>query len=218
MNRKFSKGEAIRFSWQAVKSRLGFFLVIMLAAGLVYLPSAFLAYFLEKTNPIPALIFNLLSVILSFIIQLGLIRVSLKFCDSQKVKFSDLFSSIPVFFKFILSSVLCSLAILGGFILLIIPGIILGIRMQFYGYLIVEKGLGPLQALNESFKMTKGCTWQLCLLSVLLMLINLLGALALFVGLLVTIPISVLAKTHVYRSLIGPSVIKETKTLAESRE
>ena len=136
----------------------------MVVAGLIYYPASFLAHFLKETNPVLSSVLSIFSTVLNLIIDLVLIRISLKFCDSQKVRFSEFFGGIAIFFKFIFSSILYGLAVIVGLVLLIIPGIILGFRLQFYGYLIVEKGLGPLQALNKSFEMTKGYTWQLFLL------------------------------------------------------
>ena len=57
--------------------------------------------------------------------------------------------------------------------------------------------------MSESHRLTRGHKWQLFGFVLLLLLINLLGLLALVVGLLVSIPVSTLAFVHAYRVLGG---------------
>ena len=62
---------------------------------------------------------------------------------------------------------------------------------------------GPIDAMGESNRITRGHKWQLFGFVLLLLLINLLGLLALVVGILVSIPVSTLAFMHAYRVLGG---------------
>jgi uncharacterized membrane protein len=55
--------------------------------------------------------------------------------------------------------------------------------------------------LKESWRITNGNKWQLFLFGLVLIGLNLVGLLALVVGLLVTAPITWLAATHAYRTL-----------------
>jgi len=57
--------------------------------------------------------------------------------------------------------------------------------------------------MGESNRITRGHKWQLFGFVLLLLLINLLGLLALVVGILVSIPVSTLAFVHAYRVLGG---------------
>ena len=57
--------------------------------------------------------------------------------------------------------------------------------------------------MNESSRITRGHKWPLFGFVLMLVLINLLGALALIVGLLVSVPVSTLAFAHAYRVLGG---------------
>ena len=72
---------------------------------------------------------------------------------------------------------------------------------MFFKYLIIDKGLGPIEALKESRRITTGQRWQLLLFVLILALLNILGALALFIGLFVTMPVTMIAMAHVYRGL-----------------
>ena len=108
-----------------------------------------------------------------------------------------------LFSKYILSLIIYGLIVLAGLILLIIPGIIWAIKFQFFGYFIVDKGLGPIESLKQSAKITKDTKWTLFLFGLLSGLINLLGALLLLVGLFATVPTTMMAKAFVYRKLLG---------------
>ena len=132
---------------------------------------------------------------------MGLIKIALKFCDGQKGKFDDLFAHFHLFFKYLAGSILYSLITLAGTILLIIPGIIWGIKFQYFAYFIVDKGLGPIEALKASSAITQGVKWELFLFGLLLFLINLLGLICLIVGIFATIPTVIVAYAFVYRKL-----------------
>jgi uncharacterized membrane protein len=92
-------------------------------------------------------------------------------------------------------------AVFMGLILLVIPGIVILIRLWFLGFVVVEGGKGPLEAIQESWDISRGHTFDLFLLFLLLCGLNVLGLLCLGIGLLVTMPVSGLALAHTYRVL-----------------
>ncbi|HEY3375749.1 MAG TPA: hypothetical protein VGK02_11925 [Candidatus Aquicultor sp.] len=164
------------------------------------------------TDLILAVVGFILSLILlpvQIIVSIGAINIANKLTLEQKVAFSDLSSSYRLFFRFLGSSILAGIIALIGFILLIIPGIILAIRLQFYMYLIVDKNAGAIEALQQSWNMTKGLTGRLFLFGSLLFLIEILGVLALGVGILVAIPVIYLAQAYVYRILADRGMVVE---------
>ena len=91
---------------------------------------------------------------------------------------------------------------MAGFILLIVPGIIWAIKYQFAQYLVIDKGYKPIEAIKKSGQITKDAKWSLLLLGLLSGLINVLGAIALVVGLFATVPTTMVAKAFVYRKLL----------------
>ncbi len=48
-----------------------------------------------------------------------------------------------------------------GFMLFIIPGVILSIKFMFSEYLLIEENLGPIEALKRSSSLTSGYKWKL---------------------------------------------------------
>lgn len=135
-------------------------------------------------------------------IYLGYIRICLNLMDGTPTGFADLFSQYDKIIPWFVASILYFAATGLGFVLLILPGIYLLVRLFFYDYLIIDRGAGILECLSESWRITAGFTNTMRLLGllVLLILINLLGALACGVGLLLTWPITFLATLAFYRS------------------
>lgn len=196
---KFSKGEAIRFGWSKMKVNFWFFVVLLIIVGVVSsLPS--MVGNLFRSIPVIAFLASIAAFVLSIIVQLGLIRVNLEFVDNKKPKYDDLFYYKP-FINYLLASIVYGLIVGIGFLLLIIPGVILALRLQFFTYLLVEKGVGPIESLKKSWEKTKGNTWNLLLFWLLLAGINILGALALGIGLFATVPTTMVATAYVYRKL-----------------
>jgi uncharacterized membrane protein len=143
----------------------------------------------------------LLQTVIDLVIGIGLIQITLKFIDNKKPKYKDLFYYQPIV-NYFLVALLTGLIVLGGFILLIIPGIYFALRLKFAVYLVIDKNLGPVEAIKKSWKITKGNVWNLFFFGILLGLINILGFICLIVGLFITIPLSMLATTFVYRKLL----------------
>lgn len=150
----------------------------------------------------------------SFFVSMGETSFFLKAHDDvTNASLEDLWHPKP-FWNFVGATVLAGIAIILGFIALIIPGIILGILFMFVGYLVIDQDLKPMDALKRSWALTKGNRWKLFFLSLALLGINILGLLALIAGLLVSVPVSFLATTHAYRVLSGKEV-DETPVLEE---
>ncbi len=80
--------------------------------------------------------------------------------------------------------ILAAAAVLLGLLCLIVPGIIIAIRLSFVSYLVIDRKLGPLEAVRASWEMTRGHSWNLFGLGVAALLIILLGLACLVVGVL----------------------------------
>ena len=106
-----------------------------------------------------------------------------------------------MFVSFFLAGLLMGILVLGGLILLVIPGIYVAIKLQFTPILVADKGLGPVGAVKASWELTKGKWFKLFVFDLLVAGINILGAIALGVGLLFTIPLSAIAFVYLYRKL-----------------
>lgn len=216
--------ECLTFGWNTFKSRPWIFVQAGLLLFLVNLGVNLLQTIIEKGGELagePAFILAIIVSMLvgigvSFLVSMGETAFFLRaHTETNAVELKDLWHPHP-FWKFAAAIMLAGIAILIGFILLIIPGIILGILFAFVGYLVIDKGLGPIEAIKESVRITKGNRLQIFLLGLALFGINLLGLIALIVGLLVTVPVSFLAMVHAYRTLTGSVVAAVEEPVEET--
>ena len=74
----------------------------------------------------------------------------------------------------------------------------LSLKTNFFTYFIVDKDMGPIDALRESLTRTTGLEFELFTIYALLALLNLIGALLFGIGLLFTIPFSWLVVSIIY--------------------
>lgn len=203
-SRKFAIGEAMSFGWNVMKQNYWF----LLGLGLVYVivsgvSNAFLPGETFSTQPlmIARYIVGFALVILLIIMQLGLTKVGILLADAKEASFGVLVSEYKNAFKFFIARLVTGIIMLVGLILLIIPGIIMGLRLQFAGYAVADKNMGPFAAIAYSWRITRGQTWDLLLLGLVSIGTNILGVLALVVGLTVSLQVTMVARAHVYRRL-----------------
>jgi uncharacterized membrane protein len=205
-----SVGDCLRFGWETFKRRpwilIGALLLSMIIAGLpqIFGPHPTVGPDGQMIPP-PAstwgTIVAIVGLLVSIGVSLGLTTFSLRAHDNiQAVQITDLWNPGP-FWRYFGAHILTVIAIALGFIALIVPGVILAMGLMFVPYIVIDRGLGPIEAMKESWRVTKGHKWQLFLLFLALIGLNILGAIALIVGLLVTIPITMLAAAHAYRTL-----------------
>ena len=102
--------------------------------------------------------------------------------------------AIPLLIMFILMGVL----IVGGLVLLILPGIYLAIAYSFAPYLIIEKGMGVWESLETSRKAITQYWWRYFGLMLVSSLLIIAGIIPLFIGLIWVLPIVTIAAGEVF--------------------
>lgn len=200
-----SINDLIATGWDKFKSRPG---LLIGALAIVWI-FGFIPNMLNNVwedNALMVVVTNLVFLIPQLILGMGLIRIVLDILQGRQTGIQDLFNQYPLFLRFLAGSILYNLIVFVGLILLIVPGIWLGIRLQFFSYLIIDKNMGPIEALKSSFEMTKGYAFDLFLLGIVAIILNILGALAVLLGLLVSVPVTMIALAEAYRRLSGSSV------------
>ncbi|MBN1158815.1 MAG: hypothetical protein JXA61_05495 [Bacteroidales bacterium] len=86
------------------------------------------------------------------------------------------------YLNIVLANLLTGALVALGIILFVIPGIIIACRLAFVGYLVMDKKLDPIRAVEESWKMTKGHGWTVFFMAILSFFIWIAGLCLLFVG------------------------------------
>lgn len=204
---EFSTESALRFGWDTFKKRPWFFVgstvVILLASGLIDAFTSAINGAVGGSVDESSIVGSVLNLGLGTLLGMGATAFYLAAHDNpDTVDLSSLWHPRP-FWKYLGASILLGLAVAVGFVLLIVPGIIVALMFMFTTFIVIDRELGPIEAMKESNRITHGYKWQLLGFALVLVLINLLGILALVIGLLVTIPVSSLAFAYVYRRLGG---------------
>jgi uncharacterized membrane protein len=134
---------------------------------------------------------------------MGNFIVSAKLLQGQPPEFRDFFAGFRYFLPLLLLSLIAGLFIGIGTLLLIIPGIYLAVAYLFASYLVVDRRLDFWPAMELSRRTINPRWFGFFAFVFLVALLNLLGAVALGVGLLVTIPLSFCAVTAAYAEIFG---------------
>lgn len=186
----FTFKELLRFGWEKTVTHAWF----LFCLGLL------LAVMTAAVNRM-----ELLELIVGLVTGIIVVAVSLVIVEGKTPTYHDVLKSFKGYslpLRFTVASVLYALAVGIGLIVLIIPGVYLAVRLQFYKYLIVaHEHMTPIQAFKESMRMTDGKFWKLLGVLVLFIVVNITGAIPFGLGLIVTLPVTILASAHLYKKL-----------------
>jgi len=227
--KSFSFGEVLGFGWRTMKDNLGFFVGVGIILFLISSVGQIFGYVIQQCpeNILRFLTLLLFPVglIIQIILAIGLIKITLSFCDERKPKISMLFDAWGCFWRCLGAGLLYYLIMMAPlaacmvlvifpsaateiphftpflFILAFILTVTLSIKFSLCFYFVVDKGLGPINALKASSRTTMGAKWSLFVFGILCSLINLLGVLCFGIGTFATLPTIMIAMALVYRQL-----------------
>ncbi len=207
--------EALSFGWATFKKRPWFFIgiTLILAIGQGIAQGAG-----DNRGPGGGLVGWIVQVGIMTFVLIGYTKIIL-LTEDRVASFSlkDLWAP-QYFFPMLVVHVLSTIATIVGLVLLIVPGIIIGTALSLSMSLLMDKNMGPIDAMKESWRVTKGRRWPLFLFLLVSGLVTLLGVIALFVGVLVALPVVLLAFGFVYRKLLAtdtPVVVVEPTPSAQ---
>ena len=208
-------------AWRQLKG----FKTVCLLASLLYIALAIVANFISfpvifglmaigADESSAGLIGSLLQMIISIAILpviIGIHILGMRHAENKSTTSTSIFayfSKIPGLF---LCYFIMLVMIMLGMVLLVLPGIYLMIGYMFSMHLVVEKNMPAWRALETSRKAITRVWFRFFGLYLLIVVINLLAAIPLFIGLIWTVPWSVLTMSMVYTRLFGA----EAHTLTE---
>lgn len=133
----------------------------------------------------------------------GFFIVAHKINKGEPYEFSTFFKGFDFFVPLLLFTLVGGIFIFLGFLALILPGIYLAVAYTFAIPFIVFAKMEFWDGMEISRKLTTKNWWSIFGLSILLFLINLLGIMVLFVGLLFTVPITYCAIYAAFDDIVG---------------
>jgi uncharacterized membrane protein len=217
----FQVGDAFNYGWKKFQEHLGPILIAMVIFFLVgaavnWIAVLFGGGFGEMTDPddigigmffgVGYLFFSLLSALVSLLIQAAVVRGALEITKGERIDLST-FLSTEHLGQVVLAAILLAIGTAIGLILCIIPGLILIFFSMFTYQFILDKGLPAFDAIKASFALVNqnlGSVVGLFFASILAIIV---GALLCGIGLIVAIPVTIIATAYAYRILSGQTVV-----------
>ena len=197
--------------WLAALAYMGVAIVVSIVLGLVF---GLLTGFAEQgaLAAISAVLQQIASTLILGPLAAGMYMLAIKFSVGSRIEVGELFKYFHKMIPLFLMTLLMYATVFIGLILLVLPGIYLMVAYAFAIPLMVEKNMGPWEALNTSRKIITHKWFNMLGFMIVASIVVLLGALALLVGLLWAVPLTTLATAFLYRDIIGV----ETSTLEDS--
>ncbi|CAB4794571.1 MAG: hypothetical protein F2894_05675 [Actinobacteria bacterium] len=199
----FTPGAAISYAWSATMKNLG---PLVLMTLVILVAQVVLQVGFSGGRGVVALLLSIVTSVVSLILAMGLTRAALRVTDGGTPELSQL-TETDQLGPYIVQAILVGIAIGIGLLLCLIPGLIAAVLFAFAGYVVIDGRDGDaVGAIKRSFEIVKGNFGAVLGLFVLLMLINIVGALLCGIGLLFTYPMSSVAVAYAYRTLNGQPV------------
>lgn len=197
----------LRFSWEALLANKKYFGVIMLLIVFANVVGELIPAFLSKIlHPAVGIMAGLTFFALQNILIMGLTKMAIKVSVQVPPSYDDIYDAWPLLLTYLIATFVLGIITVAGLLLFVVPGIYLIVRCGFCFYFVIDQNMGPLESIKASFRHTEGMALYVFLFYLLLLLINIGGALLCGVGLLITIPLSSIATACLFRNLVlrGP--------------
>ncbi len=210
----FSVGSALAYGWERYKRNALNWIGIFVLAAVVLIGLNFAGgggvdivtdsqgevESATSTGGFRSLLFSLISMIVGWLLQGIMYRGALDEVDGRKPGFANFFQ-LPNIGQILLTSLIVGVLTGVGTFLFIIPGLIIAFLSYFAMPFVVDRQVPAIDGIKASWSLISKNVGPLLLLALAVIGINILGAILLLVGLLVTLPISVIAATYAYRKL-----------------
>ncbi|MDF9829678.1 hypothetical protein [Parabacteroides sp. PF5-6] len=206
MEQTFTISEVVKTSWSYLKQQI--WVLVGLLIGFTIL-SFLLSSMISPTSITMTIVGTVVSALISCIFYLGYYKNMFQTLDDLEPQFSAYGQQASKFLTYFIANIILGVSVTIGIMLLIVPGIYLMIRLQFYSCFIVEENAGIIDSLKRSWALTEGRAMQLFLLGLVQLAILIVGILLLGIGVLVAAPFVYMIQCYVFRLLNNPLAIAE---------
>jgi len=207
-------GDAYNHGWKTIWK---YFLELFLIGLLIFIISipinAFSFMVQDGSNWSLIVIFVFLSAAYGILIlgplQYGMFYCYLKAARGENLQVKDLFDIKENYINVMLASLLTNVIIGIGIFMLVIPGIIFACKLAFVPYLVIDKKMDAIKALQKSWQMTDGYTVNIFVMGLLAIFIAIGGLLAFIIGVII-------AAMWIYASFASIYYSVESRQLPET--
>ncbi len=193
-NLKPSVGGSFSSAWETIfgKHFLSLLLTVVIL-GLLNGPSYSMKFEGHDFGPalllLPLALFGLAYVFLFVpVLEYGKDFIFLKAIRNQETDLRILFEGFRnKYLNIVLANLIVFALVLMGSFMLIIPGIIVWCRLIFVSYLVMDKDMEPMKAVEKSWQMTRGHGWEIFGMAILSFFIFIGGLIVFFVGAIISL-------------------------------
>ena len=139
----------------------------------------------------------------------GVMYAYLKAARGEKPEIQDLTKVLENYWNILLANILSGAIIFIGLILLIVPGIIFACKLAFVPYLVMEKKMDAVAAVQESWRLTNGHALTIFVMALLAIPIAIGGLILFGVGIILAqmwISLSFASLYHAVISRVNPEI------------
>jgi len=226
MEHHISIGDALRFGWQKTRAHSMLIFQVLLTLFAVQVAQSIVSKTIGDT--LQGGLATLVLIVIGIALGIGFTNIGLKIAKGEHTGYRDIMPSLSLGISYIAASLLAGLVTIVPIVIALIISLVLvtilhgvavavvmvpviavgavfaiyfGLRYFFVRFIILENPKEITDSLRISAKITEGRKWWLLGFMIVLGLLNILGAILLLVGLLITIPMTLIAYAHVYHTL-----------------
>ncbi len=223
----FTVGDLVKEAWQKTKGAKGAVWAAMIVLYAICFGislggmTAFYGFY-KGSDPAMVMGINgtlqLITTWLSMLMTGGVMLIGVRRALGQRVSWKMVFAGFPKAFSITIAMILQTILVLIGFLLLVLPGIYLIVGYALTLPLIIDKGMGPWQALEASRKAIHKKWWTVFGLYLVMMLIYMVSAIPLGLGLIWTVPMFFVSIGVLYVHFFGHGEATEDDTVESGEE
>jgi uncharacterized membrane protein len=216
----FSAAEAIAWGWRKFSENVGAVLLAMLAVLGITIAIGFVGALLgggfnaqapmtgqfqfESAGP-GQFLAQLIQTVAGIFLGGVAAKAALEVTDGKPFDFFGAFGKVNVV-QLLIAGLVVGLATLIGFVLLVIPGLVVLFLTYLTTYSIVDDDKSAIDGIKHSVKLISDNVGNSLVLAILNILVLIAGLIALCVGLLVAYPVTIFATAYAYRSFNGQPI------------
>ena len=179
------------YGWQQMKKYFLYILAIVLIVGIADSPFSKISDMEWENTPVTYFLQMLAmayGILFLPIIKYGGDLLILRGIRNEELEFGELVIGFKKnYLNIVLAHLITTAIIVIGFVFFIVPGIIFACRLVFVSYLVMDKNMEPIAAIEKSWAMTRGHGWRILGMALLAVPIFILGLLCFIIGIIVSI-------------------------------
>jgi uncharacterized membrane protein len=209
---------AYSFGWGQMKKHFLYLFIISFIMGLLISPLS--AGNASSGFSVGKIILQFFSAAVIFLvvtpIDYGAQYLYLKMARDQVYQIGELFDGFKNYLNIIIANLLVTALVALGFIMLVIPGIIVACRLCFVPYIIMDQKLDPIKAVEKSWQMTRGHGWKIFGIAMTAIPIFIAGLICMIVGVLFSIMWIHMAFASLYYSISAKDDMQSSRLFNEN--